>query len=207
MISAAEPFDFFSSFEQLSDVLQRISKQVRELYVGKRERHVELVDVLKNMEHEADGITYRTLEQLNRTFITPIDREDIHTLITSLDDIADLMYAAGGRLLVYRPIVIPQYILDMTEIIESCVNELRLAVKSMRNPHERTQVIKHCIEVNRMENVADDKLREGLTHLFANETNPIELIKLKELVEDLEDTTDICEHVANLLEGIMLKHA
>lgn len=199
-------FDFYSGFDAVGGKIIEASQTL--LAIMRKELDGDTgVAKLRELEQEADQFTHSTLERLNRTFITPIDREDIHLLATRLDDVLDLIYAVGGRMRIYRPVQLPPYLLDMAGIIVDGTKELGRAVSELRDTKHREKVLQHCVEINRIENAGDEKLREGLAHLFAHEKDPIELIKLKEILETLEEATDACEHVAHVIEGIVLKHA
>lgn len=199
-------FDFFASFERVAEVTKTAAEELLKLFEPGADRTV-LVARLKELEHDADGITHETLERLNRTFITPLDREDIHVLITSLDDVLDLVYACGARLMIYQLKTVPSYLPELARLLNEAVLEVSKAVHRLRDAKSRVRVLDHCVEINRIENASDDKLREALQRMFTEEKDPIELIKIKETVEILEDATDKCEDVANVIEGIVLKHA
>ncbi|MBI2343841.1 MAG: DUF47 domain-containing protein [Deltaproteobacteria bacterium] len=199
-------FDFYSGFEQLSTKMTEAAEELIVLLRNGTVNGEQHVKQLKTIENEADHIAHEALERLNKTFITPLDREDIHGLVTALDDVVDLIFACGGRFLIYRPNYLHPAVIPMAEFIRNATKEIYNAIHGMRNTSHRRQVLTHCIEVNRIENSADDQVREGLKDLFANEKDPIELIKIKEVLEMLEETNDACEDVAHRIEGIVLKN-
>jgi predicted phosphate transport protein (TIGR00153 family) len=163
------------------------------------------VEQLKELEHEGDRITHETLDKLNTTFITPFDREDIHTLATRLDDILDATDAAGQRLVVYRITKVPPEFLILADLLVESAKEVQKAVLALPDRKKLTSAIASCVEINRLENEADVVLREALGDLFANANDAIEVVKLKDLYSFLEEATDRCEDVANVIETIIMK--
>ena len=163
------------------------------------------IEKLKELEHEGDRITHETLDKLNTTFITPFDREDIHTLATRLDDILDATDAAGQRLVVYRITEVPPKFLELADLLVESAKEVQKAVLALPDRKKLTSAITSCVEINRLENEADVVLREALAALFDNARDAIEVIKLKDLFSFLEEATDRCEDVANVIETIIMK--
>jgi uncharacterized protein len=163
------------------------------------------VTALRDIEHDGDRITHRTFEKLNTSFITPFDREDIHALISSLDDVLDAANGAAQRLVLYQIHEIPSRLLALSELLVESAEAVRLAVVALPDPKKHKPAMQACVEVNRLENVADTMHREALADLFANSKDAIALLKLKELYEFLEEATDRCEDVANVVEGIIIK--
>lgn len=162
---------------------------------------------IEDIEHAGDAITHDTMEILNKTFITPIDREDIHGLISELDDVLDLIYGTANRMVYYK---VPPPSEDMKKVVKilvRAVEEVAKAVLRLRNMKKPEMILAQCIEINRLENEADDALRLAISNLFEREKDPIRLIKEKEILEMLESATDRCEDVANVLESIVLKNA
>lgn len=162
------------------------------------------VQQLKDIEHRGDDMTHNVLTKLNQTFITPFDREDIYRLASSLDDVLDFVYAAGVRLTMYKIQEAPPAAAKLAEIIVQQCDELSAAVAGLEK-HDK--VLEHCVEINRLENEADQVARTAIGTLFDKATDPISLIKLKELYEILETATDKAEDAANVLEGVVLKSA
>ncbi|HEY6972539.1 MAG TPA: DUF47 family protein [Candidatus Angelobacter sp.] len=162
------------------------------------------VQKLKEIEHRGDDLTHDILTKLNQTFITPFDREDIYRLASSLDDVLDFIYAAGVRVIMYKIKSAPQAAAKLAEIIVRQCDQLKPAVAGLEK-HDK--VLDYCVEINRLENEADQVARAAIGVLFDKETDPISLIKLKELYEILETATDKAEDAANVLEGVVLKSA
>ncbi|HEY4962185.1 MAG TPA: DUF47 family protein [Terriglobales bacterium] len=157
------------------------------------------------IEHRGDEMTHRILIKLNQTFITPFDREDIHLLASSLDDVLDFIFAASDRLVTYKIIQPSPSAKVLAGIILKQAIELGKAVALLDkdDPH----LLDHCVEVNRLENEADKVSREAIGRLFDGELDPITLIKLKELLEVMEEASDKAEDVADVLETVVLKGA
>jgi uncharacterized protein Yka (UPF0111/DUF47 family) len=149
-------------------------------------------------------MTHRILVKLNQTFITPFDREDIHLLASSLDDVLDFIFAASDRLLNYKIAQPSPSAKILASIILKQTEELRKAVGLLSN---NGRLLNHCVEVNRLENEADQVSREAIGRLFDNSSDAITLIKLKELLEILEEASDKAEDVADVLETVVLKNA
>lgn len=165
------------------------------------------VKKIEDVEHAGDQITHDTMELLNKTFITPLDREDIHGLVSEMDDILDLIYGTANRMVYYK---VPPPNEDMKKVVKilvRAVEEVNKAVLRLRNTKKPQMILAQCIEINRLENEADDALRFAISNLFEREKDPIKLIKEKEILEMLESATDRCEDVANVIEAIVLKNA
>src|SRR5882672_914862 len=161
----------------------------------------EQVQIVKAFEHEGDEITHAIFTKLNQTFITPFDREDIHTLASSLDDVLDFVNSAGTRLSMYKITAPPGAAAELARLIVAQTEELGRGVVVL----EKSQrVIPYCVEVNRLENEADRVSRKAIAELFEHEKDPIQLIKIKELYEVLEGATDKAEDAANVLETVAL---
>lgn len=159
---------------------------------------------IKAIEHRGDEMTHQLLIKLNQTFITPFDREDIHALASSLDDVLDFIFGASNRLVTYKITQPSPSAKVLAGIILKQAEELQKAVALLDKDHG---VLAHCVEVNRLENEADQVTYEAIGRLFDGGYDPITLIKLKELLEILEDATDKAEDAANVLETVVLKGA
>ncbi len=163
------------------------------------------VERLKEYEHACDRLTHSTLDKLNRTFITPFDREDIHTLITRLDDILDAVDAAGQRLVLYRITEMPEMLKSLSEILVTSAKEVQKAVLALHDPRRHFDAHTTCVEINRLKNEADAVHRRALAQLFAECADAVTIIKFKELYQLIEEATDRCEDVANVIESILIK--
>jgi len=162
------------------------------------------VQKIKEIEHRGDDMTHKILIKLNQTFITPFDREDIHLLASSLDDVLDFINGASDRLLTYKISQPSPSAKVLASIILKQAQELKKAVALLGKDHH---LLEHCVEVNRLENEADQVSREAIGRLFDGGYDPITLIKLKELLEILEQASDKAEDVADVLETVVLKNA
>ncbi len=193
-------------FRMFSDVSQNLTEGARLLHdILKNPANMESrLDQLQEIEHRGDDMTHAIITRLNQTFITPFDREDIHRLTSSLDDVLDFVNAAGVRLRLYKIRTPPPAAAELAALIVQQSEELAQGVSLL----EKNQlVLEHCVEVNRLENEADRVSRKAIADLFDNEKDPIHLIKIKELYEVLENATDKAEDAANVLEAVVLKSA
>src|SRR5580704_272611 len=161
------------------------------------------IDEIHRIEREGDEVTHTILTKLNQTFITPFDREDIHQLASKLDDVLDFINAASARLVMYRITAPPPAAGELAKIILGQCQELQKAVSLMQ---KNGNILAHCVEINRLENEADQVSQHAIATLFECEKDPINLIKIKELLEFLERATDKAEDVANVLETVVLKN-
>ncbi len=162
---------------------------------------------VSDIEHETDVITHRCVEALHKTFITPIDRDSIHRLITKMDDIMDYVEAAAERIVMYELTAMTNDVRDLADVLHRSTIDVEKAVRCLRNFKDPQQILKLCIDVNRLENEADAILRRSVARLFKEEKDPIMVIKWKEIYENLENATDRCEDVANIIEGVILENA
>ncbi len=197
--------DFFEIFEKAASNLTKASSllvSLMENFDNIEARAKEIYEV----EQDGDMLTHDIMKKLNRTFITPIDREDIHALASRMDDILDLIWGGVDRLVVFKITEPTREALEIakdlhmtTEVLEKTINELR--------GKNYSHVQEHCIEINRLENKIDRTFRDALGRMFEDMKDPLQIIKWKEIYEHLEDASDRCEDVANVLEGIVLKNA
>ncbi|HWO17781.1 MAG TPA: DUF47 domain-containing protein [Kofleriaceae bacterium] len=161
---------------------------------------------ISDIEHETDTITHRCVEALHKTFITPIDRDSIHRLITRMDDVMDFVEAAAERIDLYEVTVMTPDVRDMADVLHRATLQVEAAMRGLRSMKEPQVTLKLCIDINRLENEADAILRRSVARLFKEEKDPIIVIKWKEIYENLENATDRCEDVANIIEGVILEH-
>jgi predicted phosphate transport protein (TIGR00153 family) len=162
---------------------------------------------VKQIEHECDEITHAVVQALHKTFITPIDRNDIYTLITRMDDIMDLVEAASERLSLYELRTMTSEVAELASCLVTSAEHVLGAVTGIRDLKRDNGIQEHLVEINRLENVADKILRSALARLFREEKYPISVIKWKEIYETLESATDRCEDVANIIEGVVLENS
>jgi uncharacterized protein len=160
---------------------------------------------IKEIEHEADIVTHRCVEALHKTFVTPIDRNDIHRLITRMDDVLDYIEAAADRLALYEITETTVELKRLAEVLVRSSEAMEQAVRGLRDLRQPEAMREACVLVNRLENEADELLRSALATLFRTEKDPILIIKWKEVYEIFEIATDRCEDVANVIEGVALE--
>jgi uncharacterized protein Yka (UPF0111/DUF47 family) len=162
---------------------------------------------IKEVEHEGDAITHRAVEMLHRTFVTPIDRGDIHRLISRLDDILDLIEASSERVWLYGIDSVDRDACDLADALLGAVTGVSRAMVGLRDLKNREALLQVCMEINRYENEGDTLLRRAVARLFQESRDPLMVIKWKDIYEFLEDAIDRCEDVANVVEGVALEYA
>ena len=196
---------FFDLFEELVNKIE----EGGELFLDMVE-HYEYADQkiakLKELEHEADDITRNTYEKMHKTFLTPIDREDIYDLVNKMDSILDMVEASAARMSLYKVKVPAREIIDQARILNKAIKKVKYIVHAMRNMKNANMIMDNCVEIHTLENEGDIVMRMTMARLFEFEKDPIELIKWKEIFERIEESIDICEDVSNIVEGIVLKN-
>jgi predicted phosphate transport protein (TIGR00153 family) len=197
---------FFDYFSQHADLILEGAAELKSMMddLGQAERHAHNI---KAIETKADTVTYQTIQLLHQTFITPIDRDEIHQLITRMDDILDLMEDVSQSVFLYDIRKIPDEAKRLAEICVACAEKVKVAVKLLDNMKNAEAIMKLCGEIDRLESDADQVLRTALAKLFRHEPDTRELIKLKEIHEHLEAVTDRCEDVANIIQGIVIENS
>jgi len=193
---------FFEYFENAANNILEGARVLVQMTQEGSEHFQERWKQLEDLEHVGDKITHQIIRKLNRTFITPIDREDIHSLAVALDDVMDLIEASAARMSLYK---IKQPTEEAKKLAEVILKSAEEIVKAVSNLERMDNVMEHCIEINRLENVADEISREAIADLFDKGHDPMDVIKWKEIYETMEMTTDGCEDVANIVESVALK--
>jgi len=193
---------FYEMFYEAAENIYQAAKLLTDLMENFKDP-AQRARQIKELESIGDNITHQIIQKLNKTFVTPFDREDIHALTSALDDVLDWIEAASDRLVLFHLSEPPEEAGRLAHIILKSAEEIVKGIQSLRNINN---VLRHCVEINRLENEADSVFREALARLFENGRDPITIIKLKEVYEDLEVATDRCEDVANVLESIAVKH-
>jgi uncharacterized protein len=160
--------------------------------------------MIKTLEQRGDEVIHEIYTRLNQTFITPLDPEDIHSLSSHLDDVLDGIEDAAYRMVAYRREPIPHMVVELCKIVYACAQTLEQAFEALET---QKPVLPYCIEINRLEEVADQLVRDAVSELFRSENDPITLLKLKEIYEFLEQTTDACEDVADALQNVVVKNS
>lgn len=199
---------FFPLFEQMSNNLVQMGKLLVEAVgTDDLDERMELYRTIEDLEHKCDDITHQVHLELGKNFITPFDREDIYTLISSLDDVADFIHGASNRMQLYKVVKMTKPIRDLADLILEATVDVSKAVHELRNLKNIRNITDSCVRINSVENKADYIFDTAVGHLFEFETNAIELIKYKEVLSAMETATDRCEDVANVLESILVKNA
>jgi predicted phosphate transport protein (TIGR00153 family) len=193
---------FYNDFQSLADELKRGAKLLEEM-IAPAHPLWDKADEIKEVEHKCDFLTHEIIQRLNRTFVTPLDREDIHALARSLDDVMDAIDASAALIRLYRLDTVRFGARELAQIITTSTHQVRLALDALE---QHKGLITHAVEINRLENEADRVHQQAVSRLFEDERDPLTVIKWKETLDFLEDATDRCEDVANVLEGVMVKH-
>lgn len=196
---------FFDLFEQAANRLVTAAGVLVEA-TGRPETLAENAKRLERLEHDADQLTHELVEKVNRSFITPFDREDIYSLATELDDVMDLMEATTERFILFKVQQVLPQAQEIAKVIQQQTQEIQRVMPRLRRL-SRDSIMPHCVEINRLENVGDRLLRDAMASLFDGRYDPLTVIKWRELYELMEQATDKCEDVANTIEGIVLKNA
>lgn len=197
--------EFYDLLEQGAENLVTGSEQLVDLL-----QHFENVEMktrhMKELEHIGDGITHQIIALLHRTFVTPIDREDLVLLAQRMDDVMDLMEGASTAIRIYGIQDPTSHARSLADIIRLQTLEVRRSIASLRNRSQFRRILEHGVEINRLENEADSLFLDALAELFDHEASMAEVIKWREIYAQLEEATDRCEDIANVLEGVVLKY-
>ena len=197
---------FFDLFEGSARNMVKAAQELKEM-VDTWEDAGKSVDEIIDLEHKGDTITHEIMAQLNRTFVTPFDREDIAMLAHTLDDVTDFIHAAANTMLLYKVDYPTPRAKELADIIVQAAVEVEKAIPQLRHRAELKKVLPRCVEINRLENVADDVFHSAQAELFEDTTDMAQVIKWREIYEYMESATDRCEDVSNVLEGVALKYA
>ncbi len=196
---------FFELFEEDAKNLLAGAKLLREL-MDRYDQAPRLVKKLESLEHEGDRITHDLFAELNKTFVTPLDREDIHTLASAMDTVLDQIESAGDTMILYGVQGPTEQAKLLADIIVDSAEQIHQPVAVLRSRRNIREMLVNCVEINRLENEADEVRRQVLAALFREEPDVIKIIKWKEIYELLERATDSCEDVADVLQTIVLKN-
>ncbi len=197
---------FFDLFEQSAQNMVKAARVLREV-VNTWEFVEGKVAEITELEHEGDTITHQIMAQVHRTFVTPFDREDIALLAHTLDDVTDFIHHAADAMSIYRVNQPGQRAKELCDTIVQATNEVARAIPQLRHRAQFKQILERCVEINRLENKADEVYRSAMGELFDDTTDITQIIKWREIYEHMEGASDRCEDVANVLEGVALKHA
>jgi uncharacterized protein len=193
---------FYDDFISMADQVKSGALLLAEMFAADKPVAAKAQEI-KEIEHKCDFLTHSIIQRLNKTFVTPIDREDIHSLATRIDDVMDAIDMASGLVPLYRIDRTRYGARELTKLIIEQLDVLRLALVALE---KRSGVLDKTVEINRLENEADRVYKDALGRLFDEERDPIAVIKWKEILSLLEQATDRCEDVANLLENVVVKH-
>ena len=196
---------FFDLFIAVSERSVEAGGLLEDLLKAEPERRTFLVESIKRLEHECDQLTHEVISQLDRTFITPLDREDIHELASGLDDVIDLIDGLARRTQIFHLGKAPEGAILLANVVKRACEQLLVAVRGLDRNVAGT-VLPACVVVKRLEEEGDSLYHEWLGKTFEGNPDPVQLIKLKELYDNLEKTLDCCEDAANVLESISIKH-
>ncbi len=194
---------FYDDFVALAEEIRHGASILEEM-LAPEQPIWDKADEIKEVEHKCDFLTHEIIQRLHRTFVTPLDREDIHALARSLDDVMDAIDASATIVRLYHIAEVRAEARELTRIIMASAEQVVKAIKALER---RKGVAEPAVEINRLENEADRAHQAALRRLFEEERDPIVIIKWKEILDFLEDATDRCEDVANVLEGVVVKHA
>jgi len=194
---------FYDDFVALAEEIRRGASVLEEMLAPEQPLW-DKADEIKEIEHKCDFLTHEIIQRLHRTFVTPLDREDIHSLARSLDDVMDAIDDSAAIVRLYQIAVVRSEARELARIIMASADQV---VKAMKALERRKGVAEPAVEINRLENEADRTHQRAVGRLFEEEHDPVIIIKRKEILDFLEEATDRCEDVANVLEGVVVKHA
>jgi predicted phosphate transport protein (TIGR00153 family) len=195
--------NFFELFLNQVEIIGQASRMLLEGVQAGNSHLAETARRIEELEHQGDDIIHDIFGRLNRTFLTPLDPEDIHSIASHLDNVLDGIEDAAHRIASYGMEPIPPLVVELARIIDACAKAMRVAFESLKG---KRQLLEQCIEINRLEGEADRLVRIAVAELFQNEKNPVVLLKQKEIYDLLERTTDCCEDVADILQGVLVKN-
>lgn len=196
--------DFFNYFDQHAQLIVKVAEEFHAM-VSADVWTFSKSTVIKDLEHEADKVTHDCMESLHKTFITPIDREDVYRLISSMDDIIDCIDEAFERIVIYKLTSMNAEVKNLAVILVNSAKEVQCGVNGLRNISDLDNIKPSCIRINALENEADTVYRNAIAKLFDEEQDTRNVIKWKEVYESLERATDFCEDVADVIQSIILE--
>lgn len=208
LIQVLIPHDekFYSFFEESAENLVTAAAVLSDLGRGSAADQEQVVERIHGFEHQGDTVTHNIFAELNATFVTPFDREDIHMLASALDDIMDNIDGSASRFVLYKVNSCPEDMVTLIGILQKSVQELRGGVSLLRDFRKSDRLMAVLKKINEYENDADTVFERAIAGLFEHEKDPIQIIKLKEIYVGLETATDKCEDAANVMEALLIKH-
>jgi len=201
-----EDGNFYQWFEDAAANMLLASQALRELCNNLDDIQAK-VNTINEYEHRGDEIGHRIYEELHKSFVTPLDREDIISLYSSIDDVTDLVHSAADMMSVYKVESVPHTARDLADCIVSCAEEVVKALPHLRKRNELGQIQPSVIQINSLENKADAVLRDGLVELFSNPVDVVHIIKWRDIYQEMEEATDKAEDISDVLRGLVIKHA
>lgn len=208
LIQVLLPHDekFYQFFEESARNLVSASKLLEQLPTASPAQRVSIVEQIHELEHQGDAVTHKIFAELNATFVTPFDREDIHVLASALDDVLDYVDGSAARFVLYKLQDCPDDMTRLIHVIRDAVAEIQRGVSLLRDFRKSSQLQMVLEKINEYENAADAIFERAVADLFEFEKDPIKVIKLKEIYVGLETATDKCEDAANVMESLLIKH-
>ena len=199
---------FFSLFNLVTENIVTGSEQLKKLFnADNADDRNAIILIIKSIERKGDDYTYELFNELNRTFITPFDREDIHELTSAMDDVLDFMYELSVTIDLYHVTSISTHMKEMVALThEGCI-QLQATVKGLENMKNPDKIMKACKDMNKIESRVDSFYQSAISSLFENEKDPIELIKQKEILQNIENTANKIEDISDLIKTILVKYA
>jgi uncharacterized protein len=194
---------YFDLFLQMTVYISDAARELKEMLADKEHNYQEYSHRIKGLEHACDELTHNVATRLNKSFITPFDREDIYTMSSALDDIVDLIDDAARAVIIFDVHETTDYARQFADVIVRMAEELHEIVSILRKPKNITQ---RLVEIHRLENEGDDIYHAAIAELFHEEHDPLTVLKWKEIYEKLEAAVDRCENVANIIESVIIKH-
>jgi len=199
---------FFPMFEGLSELISKAAHILAKIIDNPEPSQMEeAFKEIKSLENQADDIAHAVFDALDTTFITPFDREDIHQLVSKMDDVLDFINAVSQQIKLYKPKKLPAGYRELNMIVVRGCEQIRIAIMELRNLKKPIKINDACVKINELENMADEIYHQLISELFQREEDAIELIKQKEILETLEMTTDRVEDVSDILKTIIIKSA
>ena len=197
---------FYLYFEESAQNIVNAARLLPDLCDGTLDERAKIVEKIQEFEHLGDSVTHKIYAELNATFVTPFDREDIHLLASALDDIMDIMDGSASRFVLYKIGECPRQIKSLMQILQQSVIELQRGISLLRDFRQVAEFQRVLEKINEYENEADSVFEQAIAQLFEFEKDPIRIIKLKEIYVGIETATDKCEDAANVMESLLIKH-